>query len=56
MSARDLKEEVEYVNRLIDEEKGKLKEGPGKSGKNYLLSHADHETKEYLEEVRLGKQ
>lgn len=56
MSAKDLREEVEYVNRLIDEEKGKLKEGPGKSGKNYLLSHADHETKEYLEEVRLGKQ
>ena len=56
MSAKDLREEVEYVNRLIDEEKGKLKEGPGKSGKNYLLSHADHETKEYLEEVRLGRQ
>ena len=56
MSAKDLREEVEYVNRLIEEERGKLKEGPGKSGKNYLLSHADHETKEYLEEVRLGKQ
>ncbi len=56
MSAKDLKEEVEYVNRLIDEEKKKLREGPGRSGKNYLLSHADHETKEYLEEVRLGKQ
>jgi len=54
LSARDLKEEVEYVNGLIAEEKARLSTN-GKSGKNYLLSHADQDTREYLENVRLGK-
>lgn len=54
LSARDLKEEVDYVNSLIAEEKGKLKTQQ-KSGKNYLLAHADGETREYLEQVRLGR-
>ena len=55
LSARDLKEDVEYVNQLIAEEKGKIKERQ-RSGKNYLLSHAGEETREYLEKVRLGKE
>lgn len=55
LSARDLKEDVEYVNQLIAEEKGKIKERQ-RSGKNYLLSHASEETREYLEKVRLGKE
>ncbi|MBE5971312.1 MAG: GTP-binding protein [Lachnoclostridium sp.] len=55
LSAKDLKEEVEYVESLIAEEKEKLTTGPTKSGKNYLLSHADKEMQEYFEEVRLGK-
>lgn len=54
LSARDLKEEVDYVNSLIAEEKEKISLA-GKGGKNYLLSHADGETREYLEDVRLGK-
>lgn len=53
LSARDLKEEVDFVNRMIAEEKEKLKSA-GKSGKNYLLSHAQGDTREYLEQVRLG--
>ena len=55
LSARELKEEVEYVESLIAEEKEKLTRGPEKSGKNYLLSHADEEMQEYFEEMRLGK-
>ncbi|MBQ2250169.1 MAG: NYN domain-containing protein, partial [Lachnospiraceae bacterium] len=55
LSARDLKEEVEYVNALIAEEKERVTTGPKNSGKNYLLSHADAEMREYFEEVRLGK-
>lgn len=55
LSARDLKEEVEYVNGLIAEEKVRVTTGPKNSGKNYLLSHADKEMQEYFEEVRLGK-
>ncbi len=55
LSARDLKEDVEYVNQLIAEEKGKIKERQ-RSDKNYLLSHAGEETREYLEKVRLGKE
>ncbi len=54
LSARDLKEEIEYVESLITEEKGKLTAGPSKSGKNYLLSHADEELQAYFEKVRLG--
>lgn len=55
LSARDLKEEVEYVNALIAEEKERVTTGPKNSGKNYLLSHADEEMQEYFEDVRLGK-
>ena len=55
LSARDLKEEVEYVNSLIAEEKERVITGPKNSGKNYLLSHADKEMQEYFEDVRLGK-
>ena len=55
LSARDLKEEVEYVNALIAEEKERMTTGPKNSGKNYLLSHADEEMREYLEDVRLGR-
>ena len=55
LSARDLKEEVEYVNSLIAEEKERVTAGPKNSGKNYLLSHADEEMREYFEDVRLGK-
>ncbi len=55
LSARDLKEEVEYVNALIAEEKERVTTGPKNSGKNYLLSHADEEMREYFEDVRLGK-
>lgn len=55
LSARDLKEEVEYVNALIAEDKERVTAGPSKSGRNYLLSHADEEMQAYFEEVRLGK-
>ncbi|MBQ7797007.1 MAG: TetM/TetW/TetO/TetS family tetracycline resistance ribosomal protection protein [Lachnospiraceae bacterium] len=55
LSAKDLKEEVEYVESLIAEEKVKLTTGPARSGKNYLLSHADEEMREYFEDIRLGK-
>ncbi|MCI8454967.1 MAG: GTP-binding protein [Lachnospiraceae bacterium] len=51
LSAGDLKEEVERVRRLIETEKGRH---TGR-GTNYLLSHADEETREYLERVRLGE-
>ena len=53
LSARDLKEEVDYVERQIADEQGRLRVQQ-KNGKNYLLSHADGELKEYLETVRLG--
>ena len=50
LSADDLKEGVERVRRMVEEERAKLS---GK-GKNYLLSHADQDTRSYLEEMRLG--
>lgn len=50
-SARDFREEIERVGRLISEEKGKHTG----SAKNYLFLHADEETRKYLEDVRLGK-
>ena len=53
LSARDLKEEVDYVERQIADEQGRLRVQQ-KNGKNYLLSHADGELKEYLETIRLG--
>ena len=39
-----------YIRRMVEEERAKLS---GK-GKNYLLSHADQDTRSYLEEMRLG--
>lgn len=51
MSARDLKEEVTWINEQIREEKAKLE----KSGKNYLFHGADEELAAYLEDVRLGR-
>lgn len=50
-SARDFREEIERVGKLISEEKGKHTG----SAKNYLFLHADEETRNYLEDVRLGK-
>ena len=50
-SARDLREEIERVGKLISEEKGKHTG----NAKNYLFAHADEETQKYLEAVRLGK-
>ena len=50
LSAEDLKEDVERARRMVEEERAKLS---GK-GKNYLLSHADQDTRSYLEEMRLG--
>ncbi len=50
-SARDFREEIERVGKLISEEKGKHIG----SAKNYLFTHADEETQKYLEAVRLGK-
>lgn len=55
LSAKDLREEIEYVERQIEAEHlGPLHLGAGK-GKNYLLGHAGQEVAEYLEDVRLGK-
>ena len=50
-SARDFREEIERVGKLISEEKGKHTG----NAKNYLFAHADEETQKYLEAVRLGK-
>lgn len=50
-SARDFREEIERVGKLISEEKGKHTG----SAKNYLFLHANEETRKYLEDVRLGK-
>ena len=51
MSARDLKEDIERVRRLIREEQEKF----GPPGKNYLFESVDEELAEYLDAVRLGK-
>lgn len=50
-SARDFREEIERVGKLISEEKGKHTG----NAKKYLFAHADAETQKYLEAVRLGK-
>ena len=50
-SARDFREEIERVGKLISEAKGKHTG----NAKNYLFAHADEETQKYLEAVRLGK-
>ena len=46
-SARDFREEIERVGKLISEEKGKHTG----NAKNYLFAHADAETQKYLEAV-----
>lgn len=51
ISARELKEEVETVERLIREEWQRRRQ----TSKNYLFDHMDPELSEYMEEVRLGK-
>ena len=53
LSAQDLREAVENVNRQIRTEH--LQQFPVRNG-NYLLNHAEKDLKEYLEEVRLGKE
>ncbi len=53
MSAQDLREAVEYVNHQIRTEH--LQQYPGRNG-NYLLNYAAKDLREYLEEVRLGKE
>ena len=53
MSARDLREAVDDINEQI--RSNHLQQFPGRNG-NYLLNHADGELREYLEEVRLGKE
>ena len=51
MSAKDLKEEIEWTNRLIREEKERL----GTPGKNYLFQNTGEELGSYLEDIRLGR-
>lgn len=51
MSAKDLKEDIEWTNHLIREEKERLET----SGRHYLFQGADQELNVYLEEVRLGR-
>ncbi len=53
MSAQDLREAVDAVNEQI--RTGHLANAPSRSG-NYLLNHADDGLREYLEDVRLGKE
>lgn len=53
LSARDLKEEIEYVNQEIRKEH--LERLKGRSG-NYLFGQVDEELSSYLEDVRLGKE
>lgn len=53
LSAQDLREAVEYVNRQIRTEH--LQQFPARGG-NYLLNHAEEDLKAYLERVRLGKE
>ena len=55
LSAKDLREEIAYMERQIETEHLEpLRQGAGK-GKNYLLSHAEEAVAQYLEDVRLGK-
>lgn len=51
LSAKELKEEVEYAQKLFREEHMSQTEGT----KNYLFNYLDEETAERMEEVRLGK-
>lgn len=52
LSASDLMEEIEWMNRQLEEEKKRMP----MPEKNYLLQHAGQELTQYLESVRLGKQ
>ena len=55
LSAKDLREEIAYMERRIETEHLEpLRQGAGK-GKNYLLGHAEEAVAQYLEDVRLGK-
>ena len=51
MSAKDLREDIEWTEQLICEEKKRL----GAPGKHYLFQGADKELNDYLEEIRLGR-
>ena len=51
LSAQDLKEEVERVNRQIRSDYLEKQQ----TGRNYLFDHLDEETAEYMESIRLGK-
>jgi len=52
LSASELREEIEIVNKEIREEHlSKVESG----NKNYLFNYLDEETAEHMEEVRLGK-
>ena len=51
MSAKDLREDIEWTEQLIREEKKRL----GAPGKHYLFQGADKELNDYLEEIRLGR-
>jgi len=53
LSARDLREEIEFVNEEIRKEH--LERLPKRSG-NYLFGQVDEELSTYLEDVRLGKE
>lgn len=51
MSARDLKKEVKKVRKEMEEKHLKKRQE-----KNYLFNHLPEEWKDYVEDVRLGKQ
>ena len=51
MSAKDLREDIEWTEQLICEEKKRL----GAPGKHYLFQGADKELNDYLEKIRLGR-
>lgn len=51
LSARELKEEIEYVQQEIRSEHLQKRRQEG----NYLFNHLDEETAVYMEDVRLGK-
>ena len=51
MSAKDLREDIEWTEQLICEEKKRL----GAPGKHYLFQGADKGLNDYLEEIRLGR-
>lgn len=52
MSAKELREEVELVEKEIQEETAAIRHV---SDKNYLFDHLDDDLAQYMEEIRLGK-